>query len=264
MYAFIFFAEPGIGYICALMAKFAHDTVVPYQHSTLQKKEQVAEMFNDISHRYDFLNRFLSAGIDMGWRKKAIKQLAGINPKNILDVACGTADMAILSWKMLHPEKVTGIDISEGMLQIGRQKIDKAGIKAIELLKGDSEAINFKTNSFQAVTVAFGVRNFQNLQQGLSEILRVLVPGGKLVVLEFSKPKSQLVKTFYNLYMKMVTPNMGKLFSKNRHAYEYLDASIQKFPEGNEFLEILDNAGFKNTFKKSLSLGICSIYCGEK
>ena len=246
------------------MVKFAHDTVVPYQNSTLPKKEQVAEMFDDISPRYDFLNRFLSAGIDTGWRKKAIDQLKSLQPKTILDVACGTADMAILSWKILHPQKITGIDISEGMLGIGRQKIAKLNIKAIELLKGDSEAINFETNSFQAVTVAFGVRNFQNLQQGLSEILRVLQPGGKLVVLEFSKPKSPLVKTFYNLYMKIVTPNLGKLFSKNRHAYEYLDASIQKFPEGNQFLEILDNTGFKNTFKKSLRPGICSIYCGEK
>lgn len=246
------------------MARFAHDTVVPYQNSALSKKEQVAEMFDGISSRYDFLNRFLSAGIDIQWRKKAIRQLNSLQPKFILDVACGTADMAIMSWQKLHPEKITGIDISEGMLAIGRQKVNKAGIKAIELLKGDSEAINFEANSFDAVTVAFGVRNFQNLQQGLSEILRVLKPGGKLVVLEFSKPKSPLVKSFYNLYMKVVTPNMGKIFSKNRHAYEYLDASIQKFPEGNTFLEILKNSGFKNNYRKSLSLGICSIYCGEK
>ena len=246
------------------MARFAHDTVVPYQHSVLPKKEQVAEMFDDISPRYDFLNRFLSAGIDIQWRKKAIRQLNSLQPKFILDVACGTADMAIMCWRELHPEKITGIDISEGMLAIGRQKVNKAGIKAIELLKGDSEAINFESNSFDAVTVAFGVRNFQNLQQGLSEILRVLRPGGKLVVLEFSKPKSPLVKSFYYLYMKVITPNMGKIFSKNRHAYEYLDASIQKFPEGNTFLEILKNSGFKNNYRKSLSLGICSIYCGEK
>lgn len=246
------------------MARFAHDTVVPYQNSALSKKEQVAEMFDGISSRYDFLNRFLSAGIDIQWRKKAIRQLNSLQPKFILDVACGTADMAIMSWQKLHPEKITGIDISEGMLAIGRQKVNKAGIKAIELLKGDCEAINFEANSFDAVTVAFGVRNFQNLQQGLSEILRVLKPGGKLVVLEFSKPKSPLVKSFYNLYMKVVTPNMGKIFSKNRHAYEYLDASIQKFPEGNTFLEILKNSGFKNNYRKSLSLGICSIYCGEK
>lgn len=246
------------------MAEFAHDTVVPYKESNLQKKEQVAEMFNDISHRYDFLNRFLSAGIDVGWRKKAIRQLEELKPRTILDVASGTADMAMMANKILAPEKITGIDISEGMLEIGRQKIAKAGIKAIELLKGDSEAINFETNSFDAVTVAFGVRNFQDLQQGLSEILRVLKPGGKLVVLEFSKPKSPLVKTFYNLYMKVVTPNMGKIFSKNRHAYEYLDASIQKFPEGKQFLEILDKTGFQKTYRKSLSLGICSIYCGTK
>jgi len=238
--------------------------VVPYKDSRLTKKDQVAEMFNDISPKYDFLNRFLSAGIDVKWRKKAIRQLKEINPSNMLDVACGTGDMCILAYNILHPEKITGIDISDGMLEIGRKKIEKSGINAIELLKGDSEAINFETNSFDAVTVAFGVRNFQDLQQGLSEILRVLKPEGMLVVLEFSKPKSLLVKLFYNLYMKIVTPNMGKIFSKNRHAYEYLDASIKKFPEGNSFLEILSNTGFKKTYQKSLSLGICSIYCGTK
>jgi demethylmenaquinone methyltransferase / 2-methoxy-6-polyprenyl-1,4-benzoquinol methylase len=247
------------------MTEFAHDTVVPYKDGEGSKKQQVAAMFNDIAFKYDFLNRFLSAGIDIRWRKKAIQQIAELHPKNILDVATGTADVAIMASGILKPEKITGIDISDGMLEIGRQKVEKAGLKGIiELLNGDSETINFKDNSFDAVTVAFGVRNFQHLEKGLSEILRVLKPGGKLVVLEFSKPKTPGVKSFYDLYMKVITPNVGKLFSKNRNAYKYLDESIQKFPEGKNFTQILDNLGYLNTYCKPLSLGICSIYCGTK
>jgi demethylmenaquinone methyltransferase / 2-methoxy-6-polyprenyl-1,4-benzoquinol methylase len=247
------------------MGNFEHDTVVPYKESTSSKKEQVAAMFDDIAFKYDFLNRFLSAGIDIRWRKKAIKQLEALQPKRILDVATGTADVAIMAAGILKPEKITGIDISDGMLAIGRQKISKAGLQhTIELLNGDSETINFADNSFDAVTVAFGVRNFQNLAKGLSDIRRVLKPGGRLVVLEFSKPKFAVVKTIYNLYMKVVCPNVGKLFSKNRNAYTYLDASIQRFPEGKNFTDILDNLGYKNIYCKTLSLGICSIYCGSK
>ena len=247
------------------MTNFAHDSVVPYKDSELSKKQQVAGMFNDISGKYDFLNGFLSAGIDTMWRKKAISQLTELDPELILDVATGTADMAIMASYMLKPVKITGIDISDGMLDVGRSKIAKLGLQGtIELLNGDSEAINFSDNSFDAVTVAFGVRNFQQLSKGLAEIKRVLKPGGKLVVLEFSKPKMPFVRSIYNFYMKIVTPNMGKLFSKNRQAYQYLDESIKKFPEGKNFTDILDKLGYKNTYYKSLSLGICSIYCGTK
>ncbi|MBS1743452.1 MAG: bifunctional demethylmenaquinone methyltransferase/2-methoxy-6-polyprenyl-1,4-benzoquinol methylase UbiE [Bacteroidetes bacterium] len=247
------------------MTEFAHDTVVPYKDSGLSKKEQVAGMFDDIADRYDFLNRFLSAGIDIRWRKKAIAYLKNDHPKKILDVATGTADVAIMSAAILKPEKIIGIDISEGMLEIGKKKIEKSGLSnTIELAKGDSEAINFEENTFDAVTVAFGVRNFQHLEKGLTEIRRVLKPGGKLIVLEFSKPSMPFVSLFYQFYMKMVTPNMGKLFSKNRSAYKYLDESIKKFPEGKNFTKILDNIGFKKTFSKALSLGICTIYCGVK
>lgn len=222
-------------------------------------------MFDDIAFRYDFLNRFLSAGIDIKWRKKALKQLENLQPKTLLDVATGTADVAIMAAAQLRPEKIIGIDISDGMLDIGREKVKKAGLQnTIELLNGDSETISFNDNSFDAVTVAFGVRNFQNLEKGLSEILRVLKPGGKLVVLEFSRPKLPGVKSMYNLYMKIVAPNMGKLFSKNRNAYKYLDESIKKFPEGKNFTSILDNLGYKSTICKPLSLGICTIYCGTK
>ncbi len=222
-------------------------------------------MFDDIAGRYDFLNRFLSGGIDVWWRKKAVRQLKNLNPKKILDVATGTADVAIMSTKLLDPEKITGIDISDGMLDIGRKKIKKLGLeKTIVLLKGDSETIKFNDDSFDAVTVAFGVRNFENLEQGLKEIKRVLKPGGKLVILEFSKPKAAGVSQLYNVYMKLVAPNVGKLFSNNRNAYQYLDESIKKFPEGKNFTLILDNLGYINTYCKPLSLGICSIYCGEK
>ena len=247
------------------MVKYDHDSVMPDEGSDLSKKEQVAGMFDSIAYRYDFLNRFLSAGIDIIWRKNALKELKKLDPKKILDVATGTADVAIMATNSLHPEKIIGIDISDGMLDFGRKKIERLKLgKVIELVNGDSETINFADNSFDAVTVAFGVRNFQNLEKGLGEIKRVLRPGGKLVVLEFSKPKTVGIKQLYNVYMKLVAPGMGKLFSKNRNAYKYLDESIKKFPEGKNFTTILDNLGYRNTYCKPQSLGICSIYCGEK
>ena len=247
------------------MTDFAHDSVVPYKNTDQSKKEQVATMFNDIAGKYDFLNRFLSAGTDIGWRKKALKQLESIDAKKLLDVATGTADLAIMAAKQLKLKKIIGIDISDGMLDVGRQKIVKANLQnTIELLNGDSEAINFPDNTFDAVTVAFGVRNFEDLEKGLSEIKRVLKPTGKLVVLEFSKPILPGVKTMYNLYMKIITPTVGKMISKNKVAYAYLDESIQKFPEGKNFITILNNIGYTNTYSKKLSLGICSIYCGTK
>lgn len=243
------------------MSKFAHDEVVPYQHSQLDKKEQVADMFNSIAYRYDFLNRFLSVGIDTWWRKKAIGQLKKAAPRHVLDVATGTGDVAIRTYRMLKPDMITGIDISEGMLELGRKKIEKLGLaQQIRLMKGDSERIPFNDNSFDAITVAFGVRNFQNLEQGLKEMHRVLQPGGKLVVLEFSRSKNML----FNFYMNVVTPAIGKLFSKNREAYQYLNDSVQAFPEGRTFLNIMNDAGFTQTYLKKLSFGICTIYCGSK
>ncbi len=247
------------------MAKFAHDTVVPFKQSELTKKEQVATMFDKIAFRYDFLNRFLSGGIDVGWRKTAIKELKAIKPKTILDVATGTGDVAILTHKMLQPTKITGIDISDGMLEIGRKKVERLGLSSqVELLSGDSETIKFDDNTFDAVTVAFGVRNFENLEKGLKEMKRVLKPDGKMVILEFSKPKQAAFKAIYNLYMNTVAPGFGKLIAKNGDAYQYLNDSVQQFPEGKEFLKILNNAGFKNTYLKTLTMGICTIYCGSK
>jgi demethylmenaquinone methyltransferase / 2-methoxy-6-polyprenyl-1,4-benzoquinol methylase len=247
------------------MANYEHDNIVPDKESAESKKNQVANMFDSIAHRYDFMNRFLSAGIDIGWRKKAIAYLKEVQPQKILDVATGTADVAIMTEKILKPCSIIGIDISDGMLEVGRKKIAAAGAeKTIQLYNGDSADIQYQDNTFDAVTLSFGVRNFQHLEKGLSEILRVLRPGGKLVVLEFSRPKNAFVKSFYNVYMKVVSPNIAKMFSKNKQAYEYLDASIQKFPEGKDFTNILDKVGFKNNINKPLSLGICSIYCGTK
>ncbi len=247
------------------MNTYSHDGVVPFSHSTDSKKKQVEHMFDKIAFRYDFLNRFLSAGTDVGWRKKAIKQLVSLQPQNILDVATGTGDFALTSHKILKPKKITGIDISEGMLEVGRKKIAKYGLRdRIELLNGDSEAIFFNDNSFDAVTVAFGVRNFENLEKGLAEIFRVLKPGGKLVVLEFSKPTLPLIKNMYNFYMKFITPKIGKLISKNNDAYQYLNNSVQQFPEKETFIHVLNQTGYRHSFYKTLSLGICTIYCGEK
>ncbi|HRN91243.1 MAG TPA: bifunctional demethylmenaquinone methyltransferase/2-methoxy-6-polyprenyl-1,4-benzoquinol methylase UbiE [Ferruginibacter sp.] len=247
------------------MAQYAHDQVVPNRTSGLEKKEQVEQMFDHIAGNYDFLNRSMSMGIDKGWRKKAILKLKASSPQHILDVATGTADVAIMASRLLKPEHIKGIDISEGMLEVGRKKVRQAGLsEVIELLKGDSETINFNDNTFDAVTVAFGVRNFQHLEKGLAEIRRVLKPGGKLVVLEFSKPTSPLYKPFYQLYMKTICPLMAHLFSKSSAAYEYLDESIDKFPEGKNFTRVLESVGFRNTSIQKMTFGICSIYCGEK
>jgi demethylmenaquinone methyltransferase/2-methoxy-6-polyprenyl-1,4-benzoquinol methylase len=244
---------------------YPHDAVVPFKDSSESKKKQVENMFDKIAFRYDFLNRFLSVGIDVSWRKKAIKLLVPFHPEKILDVATGTGDFALTSYEILRPEKITGIDISEGMLELGRKKITKAGLDAhIELLNGDSEAILFGDNSFDAVTVAFGVRNFENLEQGLSEIKRVLKPGGRLIVLECTKPSMPVVKQFYNFYMKFITPKIGKIIAKNNDAYQYLNDSVLQFPEKESFIQILNKAAYRNTFYKTLTLGICTIYCAEK
>lgn len=247
------------------MGKFAHDQIVPFKESGLTKKDQVANMFDHIAFRYDFLNRLLSAGIDVGWRKKAIREIKSIEPKLILDVATGTADVALLTYEMLHPEKIIGIDISDGMLEIGRKKIANKQLNSIiQLQNSDSENIPFENDFFNAITVAFGVRNFQHLEKGLGEMYRVLKPGGKMVVLEFSKPSAGAFKQFYNFYMNYITPGIGKLFSSNKEAYQYLNNSVQAFPEGDSFVQILHKVGFTQTYLKKLSFGICTIYCGGK
>lgn len=244
---------------------YSHDDIVPFKDSHLNKKRQVAAMFDKIAFRYDFLNHFLSCGIDVLWRKKAIRELMEVKPRLVLDVATGTGDVAIMTHKYLQPEKIIGIDISEGMLQLGRKKIANLLLnKHIELLNGDSEAINFPPDTFDAITVAFGVRNFENLEKGLLEMYRVLRPGGKVVILEFSKPKQPAFRGLYNFYMRIVAPGVASWLSKNREAYQYLNKSVKAFPEGETFLHILQQTGFTNTSLKRLSLGICTIYCGRK
>lgn len=246
---------------------YDHDIVVPFEESEKPKKEQVADMFDQIAHRYDFLNRFLSAGIDITWRKKALAQLKGLKIDHLLDVATGTADVAIMALEQLKPTPghITGIDISDGMLDLGRKKLETKGLKQkITLQNGDSEAINFAAGTFDAITVAFGVRNFANLKKGLGEMLRVMKPGGKLVILEFSKPKLPGIKNLYNLYTRIIAPQAGKWIAGNQKAYKYLNDSINAFPEGQQFVDIMIETGYKDCYKKTLSFGICTIYCGSK
>lgn len=239
-------------------------TVVPYKDRQEGKKEQVATMFNNISRNYDLLNRVLSLGIDVRWRKKAIKQLEAHKPKLILDVATGTGDFAI-SALALNPDKVIGVDISEGMLSMGREKLLKLKLdKRIELQKGDSEGLLFPDNNFDAAIVAFGVRNFENLEKGLTDMLRVLKPNGKLVVLEFSKPKRFPFKQLYNFYFKLILPKIGSIISKDKSAYTYLPESVDAFPDGERFLAVMKNAGYKETKCIPLTFGISSIYVGIK
>ena len=240
-------------------------TVVPYKEDDAAKKAQVAKMFDSISWRYDLLNHLLSLNVDVYWRKRAMRELKALKPKLILDVATGTGDLAIQAIKSLDPEKVIGVDISTGMMDIGRKKIEQKGLgKKIELRRGDSENLPFEENKFDAVICAFGVRNFENLEKGLTDMFRVVKPGGKVVVLEFSKPDRFPFKQFYGLYFKYVVPIVGRMVSKDRAAYDYLPESVHAFPRGKAFIEILDRIGYKNTACKPLTFGISSIYTGTK
>lgn len=228
------------------------------------KKEYVRTMFNDIASRYDFLNHFLSLNIDYLWRKNVINILKPLKPKLILDVATGTADLALQA-TTLQPEKIIGIDISEEMLKIGQKKIfDKNKESVIQLINADSENMPLESDYFDACMVAFGVRNFENLKQGLKEMYRVLKPNAVLVVLEFSKPAKFPVKQFYNFYFKRILPVLGKLISKNDNAYMYLPESVNQFPDGESFTAILAEIGFKNLEIRKQSFGIASIYVGVK
>jgi demethylmenaquinone methyltransferase / 2-methoxy-6-polyprenyl-1,4-benzoquinol methylase len=239
-------------------------TVLPYKEDHATKKSQVARMFNSISRRYDLLNHLLSAGVDIYWRKKAIGILHPLKPRLILDVATGTGDFAVEAMS-LKPDKIVGVDISEGMLEIGRAKIKDKGLDdRISLLQGDSENLPFPENMFDAVIVAFGVRNFENLPKGLADMCRVLKPGAKAVILEFSKPDGLLFGKFFTLYFKYIVPVVGRWISRDRSAYDYLPESVDAFPRGQTFLDIMSGAGFKQTTCRRLTFGICSIYTGTK
>lgn len=221
-------------------------------------------MFDNIAHKYDFLNHFLSMGIDKLWRRKAINLLKATKPSKILDIATGTGDLALAALR-LNPKQIVGIDLSEEMLSHARVKIAKKGKDdIISFEKGDSEAINYPDNTFDAAIVAFGVRNFENLGKGLSEISRVLKPGAQFVVLEFSRPRNIFVKGLYNFYFFRILPFFGSLFSKDKRAYNYLPESVNAFPDGPDFLACMRNAGFINLTCQPLTFGIASIYAGIK
>lgn len=238
--------------------------VKPYGQEDKTKKAEVKEMFDNISSKYDFLNHFLSVGIDKLWRKKAIRQLRPIQPKSILDIASGTGDFALEALS-LHPAKIVGVDISEGMLEVGRKKMKKKHVDHIITMEvGDSENLKYEDNTFDALTVGFGVRNFQDLEKGLSEMLRVVRPGGKIVILEFSKPKAFPVKQYYAFHSKYVIPFFGRMISKDSSAYTYLPESIQAFPEGKDFEAIMKKLGYKEVYMIPCSGGIATIYAGTK
>jgi demethylmenaquinone methyltransferase/2-methoxy-6-polyprenyl-1,4-benzoquinol methylase len=240
--------------------------VTPYSNEA-SKKEQVAEMFDNIAHSYDFLNHFFSLGIDKLWRKKAINILKKENPGSILDVATGTGDFALQSIKNGLPSngKITGLDISNGMLEVGRKKITKKNLSdRIDMVQGDSENMPFEDNTFDATMVAFGVRNFQNLKPGLQDMYRVIKPNALCVVLEFSKPKVFPIKQLFGFYFKRIMPFFGKLVSKDARAYTYLPESVDAFPEGEAFKGIMKKCGYREIEQKMLFGGVASIYWGRK
>ena len=239
--------------------------IVPDEASNLSKKAQVAEMFNNIAGRYDFLNHFLSMGIDKGWRKKAIAEVAAIKPKNILDVATGTGDMAIAAGLTIKPNSITGLDIADQMLEVGRGKIAAKNLsQMIKLQTGDSESMPFGTGEFDVVMCAYGVRNFEHLEKGLTEMCRVLRPGGKVVILEFSQPTGFPIKHLFGFYFRFILPALGKLVSKHSRAYTYLPESVLAFPEGKKFCEILEASGFKSAKARPLTFGITTLYTAIK
>jgi demethylmenaquinone methyltransferase/2-methoxy-6-polyprenyl-1,4-benzoquinol methylase len=236
----------------------------PYISESGSKKDQVEKMFDSIAYKYDFLNHFLSMGIDKIWRHNAILKLKNKKIRHLLDVATGTADVAILATKKLKC-KTVGIDLSEEMLAIGKKKIEKQKLAdSIQLMQGDSENLPFENEMFDAVTVAFGVRNFENLDKGLKEMNRVLNNNGTIVILEFSKPQHFPFKQIYNFYFKSILPLIGRLVSKDSSAYTYLPESVQEFPFGAQFIKHLQDAGFKNCTYKTLTFGVSTIYTGDK
>ena len=239
--------------------------VRPYADSDKSKREQVEMMFDNIAPKYDLLNHSLTAGIDRIWRRKAIKIAAQNNPKNLLDIAAGTGDFTILEAKRTNASEIIGIDISQNMLNVAVEKARRAKLDSkIKFIKADSLCMPFDDNTFDAATVGFGVRNFADIPAGLTEILRVLKPGGRLVVLELSEPSNPLVKGVFGFYFHKILPVAGKIVSKDGSAYKYLPESVDHFPYGERFVEIMKTCGYKNTHLKWLGCGIAAIYCGEK
>jgi demethylmenaquinone methyltransferase/2-methoxy-6-polyprenyl-1,4-benzoquinol methylase len=248
-----------------MSSEYQRRQVVPDEASKLSKKEQVAGMFDGIAGRYDLLNHTLSLGIDKGWRRKAIREVAALHPETILDVATGTGDLAIAASKVLPQAAITGVDISTGMLEVGRRKVAALPhAQKITLQEGDSEALPFADDTFDVVMCAYGVRNFENLEAGLREMRRVLRPDGKLVVLEFSQPGKFPAAQLYRFYFKAILPAIGRLVSRHSRAYTYLPQSVAAFPEGKAFCEILGRCGFSSPKARPLSFGITTLYTASK
>ncbi len=243
---------------------YKQEQIKPYE-GTGDKGKLVEEMFDNIAPTYDTLNHRLSWDIDKGWRKKAIKRLLPCAPKKMLDIATGTGDFAILAAQMLHPEQLVGADISEGMMEIGRQKVKRMGLdKVISFEKQDCLHLGYEDETFDAVTAAFGIRNFQNLDQGLSEMCRVLKKGGHLCIVELTTPVSFPMKQLFRIYSGTVLPIYGKLISKDQSAYDYLNKTIAAFPQGEVMMEVLKKAGFEKAEFKRLTFGICTLYFATK
>jgi demethylmenaquinone methyltransferase/2-methoxy-6-polyprenyl-1,4-benzoquinol methylase len=239
--------------------------VTPYQESSLNKKEQVEQMFDTISEEYDGLNRVISLGTDVSWRKKVVKFVKEKNPKSILDIATGTGDLALQFAAQTKAEKIVGLDLSEGMLSIAKKKaLKKDSNSKVEFIKGDSENLPFEDGSFDAITVSFGIRNFENLEKGLSEIHRVLAPKGIFVILETSVPTKFPWKQGYHIYSKGILPIIGKVFSKDKVAYRYLSKSAAAFPHGEKLNNILRKIGFIEVENKPQTLGVATIYLATK
>lgn len=241
------------------------EQVTPYNDSTSAKTEQVRQMFDSIAPAYDFMNRAMTMGIDIWWRRLAVKRLKRIRPTSILDVATGTGDFAIQLNNTLHPQHITGVDLSQGMLDEAVRKVKQKGLDgAITFEQGDCMALRMKDETFDAVTVAFGVRNFEHLQQGYREMARVLKPGGMLCVLELSTPTHPLIRWFYDLYTLHIIPWLGSLKSGDKSAYRYLPQSIAAVPQGDDMLQLMRNAGLREATFKRLTLGVCTIYVGVR
>lgn len=243
---------------------YQQESIKPYQASS-DKTSQVEAMFDNIAHSYDKLNHLLSWDIDRGWRKKAIKQLEPYKPKAMLDIATGTGDFAILAAKMLRPQTLIGADISEGMMEIGRKKVEKEGLESIiRFQKEDCLALSYPDNSFDAVTAAFGIRNFANLDKGLREMHRVLNKNGHLCIVELTQPVSFPMKQLFHIYSHTVLPFYGRMISKDQSAYAYLTATIEAFPQGEQMVEILKSAGFSSASFRRLTFGISTMYFATK
>ena len=243
---------------------YKQETIKPYGHEG-EKTKQVEAMFDNIAPTYDQLNHRLSWNIDRGWRKKAIKALAPYQPQTMLDIATGTGDFAILAAQMLHPQKLIGADISEGMMAVGRQKIEQLGLAdVISFEREDCLALSYADESFDAVTAAFGIRNFQNLEQGLSEMCRVLRKGGHLSIAELTTPVAFPMKQLFHVYSHTVLPLYGRLISHDKSAYSYLTATIEAFPQGELMVDILQKVGFSKASFRRLTFGICTLYFAQK